>query len=217
MIGDGYYAALGVFVQAVLVFPAERAVLAVQAAMEESKVLLPHIKRHFPSALAGPGNAAADAALARRLAAWGEVPTLPSPPGNGAALAGTRWRVDANPLDIVSLSFDATAELIGLTLEDSRGTHRIAAGLGRWIESVSTMPGASLHHGYRLDGTPVIAGARWTAADRLELVWHFVETAFRDTVTLHFTGDRLTMERRVNINSGARHWPVLGATRIAGD
>jgi hypothetical protein len=36
---------------------------------------------------------------------------------------------------------------------------------------------------------------------------------FRDTFTFTLDGDRLTMERRVNINSAARAWPMVTATR----
>ena len=36
---------------------------------------------------------------------------------------------------------------------------------------------------------------------------------YRSQFTFTREGDRLTMERRVNINSAARAWPVVTATR----
>jgi hypothetical protein len=57
----------------------------------------------------------------------------------------------------------------------------------------------------------VVASGTWVRPDRLELVWQFVETSFRDTVTLDFGGDGLVYARSVNINSGARTRPAIRA------
>jgi hypothetical protein len=47
----------------------------------------------------------------------------------------------------------------------------------------------------------------------VELVVHFLEEAFRDTFVFTVGGDRLEMDRSVNINSGARTWPAMTAVR----
>jgi len=214
VIGDTYYAALGQFVQMVVVFPESNAVLAINGAMEESARILPHIKRHFPAAFAGNGDADTDAALAARLESWAAEPAFRSDAkGDAAALAG-RWIADANDRGVLALSFDVGADQIGFAIEDAEGNHRIAAGLDGWSMAPAYLPGADLHHGYRMEGMPTVAGARWIAANRLEIVLHFVEAAFRDTFVITVDGDRLTMERSVNINSAARAWPVITATRV---
>jgi predicted proteasome-type protease len=64
-----------------------------------------------------------------------------------------------------------------------------------------------------MDGMPVAAGLRWIADNRIELVVHFLESAFRDTFVFAVDGDRLVMDRSVNINSGARAWPMMTAVR----
>jgi hypothetical protein len=64
-----------------------------------------------------------------------------------------------------------------------------------------------------MDGMPVAAGLRWIADNRIELVVHFLEAAFRDTFVFTVDGHRLTMDRSVNINSGARAWPTMTAVR----
>ena len=56
---------------------------------------------------------------------------------------------------------------------DVSAGHRVSAGRDGWTIAPSSLPGAALHHGYRLRGTPTVAGARWLAANRLELVLHF--------------------------------------------
>jgi hypothetical protein len=96
-----------------------------------------------------------------------------------------------------------------LTMVDDAGDHRVDAGDGTWVEGPSSLPGASLHHGYSLQGTPTVAGCRWLARERLELVLHFVETTFRDTIVIAREGNALRLDRKVNINSGARAWPSL--------
>jgi len=49
---DGGFSAIGKFVQMVKVFPQHGATLAVTGAMKGSKLLMPHIDRHFPKAFA---------------------------------------------------------------------------------------------------------------------------------------------------------------------
>jgi CubicO group peptidase (beta-lactamase class C family) len=213
VIGDTYYAALGQFVQMIIVYPAANAVLALNGAMEESSVLLPHLRKHFPAAFAGAGTASAEAALSARLASWATVPAfISTTTGNETGLAGS-WIVDANELGLTRLDFAFRDNELLFSISDREGTHHAIAGRDGWNFAPTYLPGASLHHGYRLADAPVFAGARWLAADELELVLHFVEAVFRDTFTFTRDGDRLTIERRVNINSAARTWPTLTATR----
>ena len=215
--GDGYFAALGVFVQMVRVFPEANAVLAINGAMEESRVVLPHLGRHFPAAFRNETDAAADAALAERLAGWRAPPRFVSDtPENPAAFAG-RWAVADNDATdnkgLTALEFDFGPDSARITLHDAEGAHSVVAARDGWMLAPAYLPGADLHHGYRMDGLPVAAGLRWRAANRIELVVHFLESAFRDTFVFTVDGGRLAMDRSVNINSGARAWPTITAAR----
>lgn len=213
VIGDTYFAALGQFVQVIMVFPASNAVLVINSAMEESKVVLPHIKRHFPAAFGNGGDADADARLARRLRGWAISPVFASlARGDEASMTGD-WTFDGNGLGLSGLSLSFTPDAIRFTLIDDEGTHTVAAGRDGWINAPTYLPGASLHHGYRMEDTPTVAGMRWLANHRLEIVLHYTESAFRDTITLTVEGGTLTMDRTVNINSAARAWPTLTAVR----
>jgi CubicO group peptidase (beta-lactamase class C family) len=215
VIGADYFAALGQFVQAVFVYPDHRGAIVVAGAMQDSKVLLPHLWRRFPQAFAGADGAVADAALADRLAKW----RAPDPIAGGvpdvSRLVGRRWIVEPNDLGVTELAFDRAGDDLLFSLTDAEGTHHIPIGAGRWIEGRSSIPGAALHHGYRLLDAPAITGAWWSAGDRFTMVWHFVESAFRDTVDIRLDGDRLTFDRRTNINSSATSWPTLSATQKA--
>lgn len=213
VVGDTYYTMLGVFVQMVIVWPAANAVIALNSAMEESKVLLPHIKRHFPAAFAGTTDVTADERLEDRLHSWAEAPALTSAAaGDSRQLTGD-WIVGENVLGLWRIGLEFAGDMLNFSLTDAEGTHRLSAGLDSWTFAPVYLPGAALHHGYRMENTPTVAGARWLAADRLELVLHFVESAFRDTFTFSVADGALTMERTVNINSSARAWPSVTATR----
>ena len=213
VVGEHYFIALGVFVQLAAAYPAAGAVLTIHAAMDHSKVLLPHLNRHFPAAFAG-GSPAADVQLQDRLRGWRAPPRFASTAhGAMAELTRGRWAVADNPVGVTGLSFDDVDDDLTLAITDGNGEHSVRARADDWLESRTSLPGASLHHGYAMADTPTVAGFRWLAANQLELVLHFAESAFRDTLTFTFDGDRLTMERSVNINSGDRAWPTLSAVR----
>lgn len=76
------------------------------------------------------------------------------------------------------------------------------------------MSGARLHHSYQPEkGMQVAACARWLSSDDenyvLQMEWVFLETAFRDTVRIIFTGDELRLVREVNVNSSELSLPEL--------
>jgi len=213
VVSDGHFAMLGVFVQMVRVFPGSNAVLAFNAAMDESKVVTPHLDRHFPAAFANGTDAAADTALAERLTGWSERPSFVSTaPADTAAFAG-RWTMAPNDKGLTGLAFDFGQDEARITLSDGEGEHLLIAGRDAWTIAPTYLPGADLHHGYRMAGMPAAAGLRWIADNRIELVVHFLESAFRDTFVLTVEDDRLVMDRSVNINAGARAWPTMIAVR----
>jgi hypothetical protein len=41
------------------------------------------------------------------------------------------------------------------------------------------------------------------------MTWQFAETAFRDRVVCRFDGDRMSLDRSVNINSAATSLPTI--------
>lgn len=213
--GNGSFAALGVFVQMALVFPQAGATLAIMGAMEESSRILPLIDRYFPAAFKdGPiaGAAAADESLRGRLARSAEVRPLISRAKDGPdALSGAWYRAEPNAAGIAALRCDFTGGQCRFRLRDAEGEYQIAAALDGWLEGETGMPGRDLHHGYSLPSARVVAGARWLDQATLEMDWIFVETAFRDTVTLRFAGDRMTYDRKVNVNSAALSQPTVTA------
>ena len=228
---DGNFSAIGRFVQMVTVFPAHGAALAVTGAIKGSGRLFPSIDRHFPAAFRAPATgrataadaAAADARLAAKLAAW-QSPDAPAPwkcvyeaastaTNATPVLSGTRrFTMASNPYGVESLEFGFADDRCTFNLFDGQGCHTIVAGIGRWIETRTDMPGSDLHHGYDLDNSPVVARAHWLDEKRLQMIWIFAESAFRDTVTAEFDGPRLVFRREVNINGAALRHDDLNGT-----
>jgi CubicO group peptidase (beta-lactamase class C family) len=216
---NGAYAAVGMFVQMVIVFPDHGATLAVTAAMEESDCLVPHVFKRFPEGFReGPfDGAAADARLAARLAA---IPAVRRVETAGVAAdwsrLGGRFAVAENTLGAREVGFELADGALVFRMTDAAGTYEVTCGREAWIEGRTDMPGRELHHGYRLWDAVVVASARWRDTTTLEMTWIFAETAFRDTVVCRFEGDAVTIDRKVNINSADRQLPTLTGRRVPG-
>jgi CubicO group peptidase (beta-lactamase class C family) len=124
------------------------------------------------------------------------------------------WRIAPNDQGVETVCVAQEENALRFTLRDADGTHDILAGFGHFLETVTTMPGARLHHSYQPEeGLKVVACARWldgTAGECvLEMDWIFVETAFRDTVRLFFRDGVLRLTRCVNVNSAELALPDL--------
>lgn len=213
---DGLYYALGIFVQMAVVIPAAGATINLTCAIENSKLLLPILRKHLPGAFhdAPLEDAGTDARLSAHLAALAVSPKLSGASSPRAQdISGRTYRAAPNTLGITDLSFDFTPGRCVFRLTDGDGTHTVTMGLTEWVESTTGIPGRDLHHGYALRGAVVVAGAVWCDSDTLEMTWIFAETAFRDTVLCRFKGDTVTLDRSVNINSGLRSLPTLHGSR----
>jgi CubicO group peptidase (beta-lactamase class C family) len=216
---DRTFCAMGVFGQLLVVFPDHGATLALTSAVNGinacSRTLLPLVQRHFPgifSAGAGDQGAAQSRleARSRRVAAPAPAISAATPPAERSGRL--EYRMDANPLGITALHLMLSGNTCSLRLLGRDGEHAIEMGVGRWIESEAAVPAAELHHGYEMCPARVVASARWSDPDTLEMRWIFVESAFRDTVICRFEGDRVSYSRSVNVNSGALGQPTLVGT-----
>ncbi|HEU5442629.1 MAG TPA: serine hydrolase [Steroidobacteraceae bacterium] len=214
------FCAMGVFGQLLVVFPDHAATLALTSAVNGvnacTRTLLPLVHRHFPrifSDCTGDQSAAEARLLDRSRRAAAAAPAAcraaPPDPPRGAL----EYRIDPNPLGISSLRLTFADQTCSLRLRGGDGEHAIEMGVGRWIESEAAIPAPELHHGYAMRPARVVACARWTDAATLEMIWIFVESAFRDTVTVRFEGDRIRYSRAVNVNSGPLSQPTLTGRR----
>ena len=212
---DGAFLASGLFGQYAIVLPAQQSVIVIAAAIPaRDDRLLDLIWRDLRPALSGTSSPGHAGPAHLRTPALDPLIARPASP-LAARLSGRRFTIDPNPFGVrtVTLVFeDGSGTFL---LQDATGTHAVAFGLLAAVEGTTTMPGASLHHGYEPGRLRVLAHGGWIDDDRFRMLWRFHETAFRDEVTCRFEHDRITVERRVNVNIGALEWePLTG--RIQG-
>ncbi len=207
---------MGLFGQLIGVFPGYDAVIVINSAIQHtdacSRILIPLLQRHLAALFLETGIDVADGD--RALSAAVAELAAPEPLASGATprpeLLGTRrYTLSPNPLRFHELTIQVSEDACMLQLRSERGGYAIRSGIGHWIESKTRLPGARLHHGYDLEGTPVMAGARWKSDNTLEMDWIFIASVFRDQAVVRFDGDRASLLRSVNVNSGARAWPLL--------
>jgi hypothetical protein len=208
------YYALGLFTQLSIVFPEHDAVLATTSAIDGSKHLLPLVWKHFPAAFgATRPNVPASAALLERTGKLRLLPPfVPKSSPLAAKISGRTFTVESNVDGVKNVRLDFTADRCVFRMSDARGEHEVANGIRDWLEGDTSMTGNELHHQYQPDRMRVVAGARWLDERTLEMTWQFVETAFRDRVVCRFDGERITLDRSVNVNSAATSRPTLLGT-----
>lgn len=213
-IGPGKsYFALGLFSQMSIVFPEHGATLAVFSAIDGSSKLKPHIWKHFPAAFEDEPLPASDAfdKLTAKAQAANLLPVL-----DGSAnadlegrISGKRYVLSDNDQQANWVSFDFNNDVCKFVLNDYRGEHTISSGRKEYVEQPTSMTGNRLHHQYQMDDMRVVAGAQWIDERTLKLTWHYVETAFRDTVLCRFDGSSVSIDRSVNLNSAETSLPTL--------
>lgn len=210
----GAFSARGLFGQYCFVFPQQDAVLATTAGLPLADARLGDLiwTRLFPG-LCSESLGADVGGLEARVAAL-ELPRDPA--GVSPPLQLPREFVaEPNEDGIERLRFALSGDRVVFTLIDASGEHSIAAGLGFWIESNTTMmattTAAKLHHGYQLPSARVVAGATWRDAGALVMTWMFVETPFRDTLVCRFDGRTLFLDHSVNANAEDTERPTIVA------
>lgn len=135
--------------------------------------------------------------------------------GHSAESAAARMRFVKryeimDPLESVKVvAFDFKDDSCIFTLWDHRGEHSIHCGFGMVRYGMTTMTGNVLHHEYQPDVIQVAASGVWRNEHTFEMVWHFIETPFRDTIVCTFEGEKLTLHRSVNVNNGPLELPAL--------
>jgi hypothetical protein len=209
---SGSYFAAGAFGQFAFIFPDHDAVLAVTAALPiRDDKLRPIVWQHFPAVFGkAPASGAKTAAVRadRRL-----LPILqPAGSATPAKITGRTYTMAANDDGVEEVGFEFQGATCRFTMRDRRGDHEVLVGLDDWHESSTTVSGGSLHHGYEPGRMQVVAGGWWPDDDTFEMTWQFVESPFRDTVVVRFSGDELTLDRSVNVNSGSTTRPSLRGT-----
>lgn len=211
------FSANGLFGQYCIVLPEQQAVVAFTGGLADSDRRVHELIYDDLRPALGAGGGDDSAALQARLAGL-QLATQPGEIGTPPVGWQGKYAVAPNDQGVAEVGLAQGAEGIEVTITDARGSHRVVAGLGRWVEDVTSVSGARLHHSYEPEqGLRVLACARWSVDgegwDCLEMDWVFVETAFRDTVRLFIRDGALRLTREVNVNSSALALPELFGER----
>ncbi|EUB98908.1 beta-lactamase [Rhizobium sp. CF080] len=221
----GSFSANGLFGQYCIVLPEEKTVVAFTGGLEDSdrRVHTLIYDGLRPALGAGVADVSGQGETLEARLAGLRLKTRPgiARPNPAAGPFCGIWRMQPNDQGAESISIAQEANALRFILRDADGVHEVLAGFGYFLEATTTMPGARLHHSYQPDaGLRILACARWltSVADEivLEMDWIFVETAFRDTVRLHFSNGLLRLTRSVNVNSSERVLPDLLGRPAAG-
>lgn len=122
----------------------------------------------------------------------------------GEKIDDVTFHADENKYNIKAIALDVKDDQILFTMEDDRGIHTVANGIGQWLYNETTMTGNYMHHQYTNDPEYIYAYAEWKDDTTLVMTWRYPQMAFVDELTLKLAedGSGMTMVRTVNVNSG---------------
>ncbi len=201
----GAYRGDGAFGQFCMVMPEQQAVLAITAGVSDMQVVLNLVWKHLLPAM-GPeplpeGSAAAEA-LRRKLASL----ALPPQPGADSSavtgrVSGKQYALDANPEQITSARFDFDDAGCRFTLNDGRGAREIRCGSGAWVKGETSLENDEPRR--------VAASGAWTDEETFAMRLWFYETPFEIAISCRFVGDRVAIDRKMNVAFGPTERPRL--------
>ena len=199
----------GAFGQYAIVMPGQDAVIAITSETPDMqgelnliwKILLPAMRNGKL-----PANKTAAVALQQKLASL-SLPIKNDPvTASFAKLEGKTYRMDSNPQQIQSMSFDFQNNRGQLTLKAADGNYTFSFGANEWQNGQTTLPGPYLVSAAKnnLAGLPPfkVAGEySWLDANTLELVLRYIESPHTETLLCRFEGDKLTVEVKRSFNN----------------
>lgn len=200
----------GAFGQFCIVMPAQQAVVAITSSTLDMQGLLNLVWEHL---LPGMRDAPLppDRAAAGRLGDMLGALALPVPTGAASSqtagrIAGRRFVLEPNAMGAtgVTLGFDGAGATFAL--ETAGKTSTVAAGMRRWRDGFTDMPGTPPEFTELIgsfNGAPgpvrVAAAAAWPDDRTLDMAWRYIETPHHDKVRCTIDGDSLRVEFRNSI------------------
>ena len=198
----GAYRGDGVFGQYCIVMPEQEAVLAITGgiALESMQEPLDLIWELLLPAI-GVAPLAEDVVSQCRLGEKLSNLTLPLVQGQAESpiasqVSGRTYRVDANDLEIETVSLNFTGSGCTVRVKTAMGEETIPGGYGAWRQGQTTL----FDNPWLVGLKPFVASGAWTAEACYTMVVRLYETPFYHTLVFHFVGDELMAEVRVNVS-----------------
>ena len=108
-----------------------------------------------------------------------------------ARVSDKPYTLEPNEAKIKSIAFDFSDSGSTLTVGTAKGKQVIKCGAGVWRNGTTNLFG---------DYPREVASGVWTSDDTFVATIRLYETPFVRTLTCHFSGDRLAVESKVNVN-----------------
>lgn len=206
------YRALGAFGQHCIVLPEQDAVITITSRTTDNQAdLLNLVWEHILPAMRDGDlrdDMTSNARLKRELAA----PALSVPAGSGVHGAVEKkalYRLEPNSLNAEEVTFRFHNESCTFCLKTSEGMAEITCAMGKWMDSITTMPGTPPKFLTVSDVRPVKVAAAgwWKNENTFEMQWRFYETPHYDTVVCHFERNLVTIEFRNSISEYSKEVP----------
>jgi hypothetical protein len=216
----------GAFGQYTIVLPEKDAVIIMTGESSDMQGELDLVWEHLLPALKLKPLPANPPRLARLQSALASL-ALPLPAGSADSpaakrLTGQTFKLEANPLGLLSVTFAFTRIACTLTFKDAQNEYPIVCGLDDWTRGETNLPGSPprlISGGQPKRGTKAKLAARaaWPDEHTLELAWRYYETPHHDTITCQFDGDQLKLAFRssiVQMRNAKDSRPVLNGQLI---
>jgi hypothetical protein len=195
----------GAFGQYCLVLPEQETVIAITSGVKGMQAVLDLVFARLLPALSGnrlPANAAAHAALTKRLAGLTLHPVQgQAQPGASVAL-GRRYTFPANAEQFESMALErGPAGALTLVTRVGGTERRLALQHGGWAKGKYPFgPGGE---------QPVAASGAWTSDTTYAATLAFYETPFKVLMKLTFSGETVEVTREMHVAFGDPKLPTL--------
>ncbi len=111
-------------------------------------------------------------------------------------VSGRTYGVDVNDRKIETITLNFIGSGWTVSIKTAAGEETIPCGYGVWRPGQTTL----FNDPWLSDPMPVVASGAWTAEDSFTMVVRLYETPLFHTFVYHFTGDKMTVETRVNVS-----------------
>lgn len=213
------YRADGAYGQYIIVFPELDAVIAIQAETPDMQnelnlvwdYLLPSIKKNKL-----PSDAESANALKEKLSSLSIAPAPAGTSATGVNLTTDKTYVfEPNERNIESLSLQIKDGHCRMMMKTTADTYNLNFGFGSWEIAQTNKPMATLFssakENYALFLPYKIAGSYyWTDQQTLLLQMRYIESPHREITTLHFDGNKLTVDFQNSFDNGSRKTVLSG-------
>jgi CubicO group peptidase (beta-lactamase class C family) len=201
----------GAFGQFALVLPDQDAVVALTSGSQETQKILDAVWNHLLPALSGePAESPAPAATRRHPELRLPVPAQ-SGPRQAADFAGRTIRLEHNVLGLTDLTVRDDGDALTVVAHDIDGAeHAVRCGRSEWVSAETAVWSHEDPPSSPLTVAGLVADER---ADAVTLLWQFVQTPFRWTITIKKVDEgsaELTTELNLSFRQG-RNETVQGS------